>query len=546
MAKRKNIKKNTRNNWLVRAYRAVRRRVYVAGRWIVTSARWVGATVMRGVRRVVAEIGHGVGYVAASATRALQAAQGLVGAAALLARRAGTGVARVARRAWRAVGGVWREVLRPYLAWVAVGSAAIAAAAFGATPLLAAGLATLAGMGVFAVQHGAAWLNSDAPLARRLRRFAATAARVLGTAVAVFAEVMGILAVITTPVFALAFVVELTLRYAMASSSDGGADVREMVTMSEIEAPSEVEVEAEIEAAPEPRIVARPRAVRAPRPRARTRRTEAAYLQEALDAEALAAEVEGTEPLAPAPVTEKNLVERVAAKVARDAKAATERDAAVAALFDALPALEREKVETVAAALGLPLDRGYLRAKGTEELWGTSWDEAPAVEETSAACVVCASTAGPVRVDGNCPACWAALEAEEIEQRALYGVGPDAASVEVTLIDTGLAAKRAASVAQGEAVHWVLWGQWVDARGEMSPREWIAFVKGEEAGRVVYDRKRSAWRPLIGGRMIAPGAQRDARTAQAIVVDRIEQLVNGEAAATTPAAAGLVATAGVR
>lgn len=185
----------------------------------------------------------------------------------------------------------------------------------------------------------------------------------------------------------------------------------------------------------------------------------------------------------------------------------------------------------------------FLRATGTEELWGTEFDVPPAefvvhddADEGRAVpvqndkhCSACGTDQGSLRVRSAnvpfttagggqgtpredqprgwlCSTCFD-LECEDVAL-ALTGVSLSKTSVEVRLNKTGIehSPEHAASLfAQGEFV-WLVSGWWRDKNGVQFEREHTCLLNGKVVATVVQDhRRRTVFRATVLGKVIDTG-----------------------------------------
>jgi hypothetical protein len=200
----------------------------------------------------------------------------------------------------------------------------------------------------------------------------------------------------------------------------------------------------------------------------------------------------------------------------------------------------------------------FLRAKGTEELWGTEWDSAgygdpdrrpnsPAEVDQNWAdvwvndkvCSACGTDKGAMRTkshhragDGTTDA-WLCSECydHECEDDAIRftGVSLKTRSVEVRLNQTGIenAPAFAASKADPTSFHWMESAWWRDRAGDEHPRERICLMDGLEVARIVHDYKRKVYRASVLGVVVKNGVKTSWEAAQAVAQDEL----NDESAA---------------
>lgn len=184
----------------------------------------------------------------------------------------------------------------------------------------------------------------------------------------------------------------------------------------------------------------------------------------------------------------------------------------------------------------------FLRAKGTEELWGTEYDRDPAIvihddadEGCVAAvhsnpCTACGANKGALRVGagnpnyedattGLCTRCFSLQCEEDALERT--GVSLKARRVEVYLNKVGIerSAEFTASKFDATTLHWLETGWWRDRDGVEQPREWGCLHDGQVVATVVYDRRRKVYRATVMGRLIDGGVKTGLLAAKRAAVD---------------------------
>ncbi len=177
----------------------------------------------------------------------------------------------------------------------------------------------------------------------------------------------------------------------------------------------------------------------------------------------------------------------------------------------------------------------FLRAKGTEELWGTEHDAPPAADwdwtdiEPNYPCVACRSTTGamriatdgPVDTHGLCGACFD-LQCEEDALR-FTGVSLKARSVEVRLNQKGIEHSKefSASKFDSTSFHWMESAWWRDRGGAEYAREKLCLMDGREVARVVHDYKRKVYRASVLGQLVRNGVKTTWEMAQSAAQDEL-------------------------
>lgn len=187
----------------------------------------------------------------------------------------------------------------------------------------------------------------------------------------------------------------------------------------------------------------------------------------------------------------------------------------------------------------------YLRATGTEELWGTEWDAPPpvfvmhdeadegraipVVVTNDTRCVACGTDQGATRIRSMnvpfatagtrpgapreerprellCSSCFA-LECEDVAL-ALTGVSLAKTSTEVRLNKTGVehSPEHAVSVFEPEKFVWLVSGWWRDKNGVQFEREHTCLLGGLAVATVVQDhRRRTVFRVTVRGKVTDTG-----------------------------------------
>jgi len=179
----------------------------------------------------------------------------------------------------------------------------------------------------------------------------------------------------------------------------------------------------------------------------------------------------------------------------------------------------------------------FLRAKGTEELWGTEHDRDPNTVDPNwsevwvndSACNGCGSTDGAMRVatdgpiatHGLCSKCFD-LQCEEDALR-FTGVSLKARSVEVRLNQVGIAKSKEflASKSDATSFHWMESAWWRDRSGAEYAREKLCLMDGREVARVVHDYKRKVYRASVLGQLVRNGVKTTWEMAQSTAQDEL-------------------------
>lgn len=184
----------------------------------------------------------------------------------------------------------------------------------------------------------------------------------------------------------------------------------------------------------------------------------------------------------------------------------------------------------------------FLRAQGTEELWGTEHDVAPSTvmfhddaDEGQAAvigtapCRACGSTTQDARYSlatdegarGLCTACFDALcEAEALK---FTGVSLKARNVRIPLLRAGIEARPEFANSKADPDHsfWFMSAMFRTRTGVEYPREWGLLDNGDVVGTVTYDHKAETYTAEALGVVIAPvdGSDRRKEASQRLVAD---------------------------
>jgi len=179
----------------------------------------------------------------------------------------------------------------------------------------------------------------------------------------------------------------------------------------------------------------------------------------------------------------------------------------------------------------------FLRAKGTEELWGTEHDRDPNATDPNwsevwvndSACNGCGSndgatrvaTDGPIATHGLCSKCFD-LQCEEDALR-FTGVSLKARSVEVRLNQTGIEHSKEFSASKFDptSFHWMESAWWRDRSGAEYAREKLCLMDGREVARVVHDYKRKVYRASVLGQLVRNGVKTTWEMAQSTAQDEL-------------------------
>lgn len=160
----------------------------------------------------------------------------------------------------------------------------------------------------------------------------------------------------------------------------------------------------------------------------------------------------------------------------------------------------------------------FLRAKGTEELWGTAHDVAPESApnwadqwDASARCIACTepkgslrvTVEGPVDTHGLCSTCFD-LQCEEDALR-FTGVSLKARSIQFQLNATGIAAtaEYSASKFSNTTLHWLPTAWWRDRAGKAFEREWSCLHDGNVVSTVRHNFKRNVYLVTVLGKTVS-------------------------------------------
>jgi hypothetical protein len=484
---RKVLKKVERkDSSIMRALRKVARMGAAAGRRAKAAAkrlaRMVKAAAVK-TAQAVKRAAQKVAKMAAPAARVL--AKPFVAAA----RAARTGyrtiadskLGDIARNVWAQVSKTWRTVLKPFLKeWGLLFSVAAWLTGVAVAPITTAVVTGVAGLLALAFSKGLEWLEqSDSKLARITR----DVLEAIGQAVRVaFYIGSGLIVLLTAAVslpFAVLVATELTLRAVdwWPFEKTGSAFFEGFVQgLDEGAEAGYWQGRAEVAASPGP--------AQAPRVR---------------------------------PRAERQPVSRSMPRDYIDTRGVPTHETAN---VNALVVLVEEKRPA----------GSFLRAKGTEELWGTEHDR-PFVNDT--ACSACGSTEGQLRAkshrrdgDGETEA-WLCSDCydHECEDNALAftGVSLKTRSVEVRLNETGIQNAPAyfASKADPASLHWMESAWWRDRDGTEHAREKICLMDGLEVARIVHDYKRKVYRASVLGVLVKNGVKTSWSLAQRAAEDEL-------------------------
>lgn len=473
---RKVLKKVERKeNSIMRALRKVARMGAAAGRRAKAAAkrlaRMVKAAAVK-TAQAVKRAAKKVAEVAAPAARVLAKPFIAAGRAARKAYRtvADSKVGDIARSAWGMIAQGWRRMLKPFLKqWGLLFSVAAWLTGVAVAPIATAVVTGAAGLLALALSKGLAWLEqSDSKLARITR----DVLEAIGQALRVtFYVASGLIALLTASValpFAVLFATELTLR---------------SIGWWPFERLGGSFFEGFVQGFDEGLVVAT--ATEAP-----------------------------VEP--PKPMRARTRVEPAAAKPAPRVH---------------LPVVPSPMPEVVNLADEIRPTGGFLRAKGTEELWGTEHDK-PFVNDT--ACSACGTVEGPLRAkshrrgDDGEPEAWlcSACYDHECEDNALKytGVSLKARSVEVHLNDIGIDESPAMRQSKDspEEYIWFDVAWWRDRDGNEHLRERALLLDGLEVARIRKDHKRGHWRSVVLGQVVG-GPKVSPKEAQAVAQDELDR-----------------------
>jgi hypothetical protein len=210
------------------------------------------------------------------------------------------------------------------------------------------------------------------------------------------------------------------------------------------------------------------------------------------------------------------------ATVPERTEASASRESSRSIVLDAEIVVEDAvRVVTPSDAPGQPhlWTRGnFLRAKGTEELWGTVHDVAPVSApdwaeqwDASTPCNACdepkgglrVTTDGPIDTHGLCGACFD-LQCEEDALR-FTGVSLKARSLQVQLNATGIAStpEYSASKFNNNALHWLTTAWWRDRSGKSFEREWSCLHDGNVVAAVRHNYKRNVYLVTVLGKTVS-------------------------------------------
>jgi hypothetical protein len=223
----------------------------------------------------------------------------------------------------------------------------------------------------------------------------------------------------------------------------------------------------------------------------------------------------------------------------------------------------------------------HLRAKGTEELWGTEHDvplvtaedDGPADEEENwvetwrndVACAICeAEDRDPHRGEARMtsPSPYLTEEADPMlrqtqlcsrhfaavcEEDAVKYTGTSLSklSCEVRLNAQGIEASMEYTRSRDDVsnLYWLETAWWRDRRGNNHPREWSCLHQGNVVATVIHDYRRKVFRATTLGHVVASGVKTNLKAAQRAATDELndEGSMLSRVVETLEDAAGLVA-----
>jgi len=393
--------------------------------------------------------------------------------------------------AWARVAHAWRTVLRPFLQdWGFLFGAAAWLVSLSIAPLATSAVTAAAGLVALAAAQGVGWLEkSKSKLAKFTRDFLEAVAQAVRVALYVGAGAMTLLAASISLPLALVFITELVMR---SIGNWTSATIPDMIRSAMNGASSQFVTEGAV-------------APRKPSVRVRTMLTT-----KSKSIEVVAPAVREVPADSPLGLALQGKFEAAVPKiVTSESRVGTTEGVAQARVLrvahdhgiDITPADAPNNPET--------WTRGNtLRAKGTEELWGTAHDVPPTMVvvhddadeghaiAVNTPCFACgttepgmrSATEGSVETNGLCSPCFDA----QCEEDALRftGVSLKARHVHVPLLPAGIEAspEYIASKANSAEMQWLAMSSWRTRDNVEHARQWGLLDNGDVVGTVTYDR----------------------------------------------------------